>query len=98
MIESVIILAVFAMQCRYAYMYAPPSLKGRARVLYSCIPLVSLIYAMGVVAYLPHAIEEWPIFLIGSLALPILAIFFVGFKTLRSMARARGKTSQQLSE
>ena len=97
MIESLVLLAVTVMLCRYAYLYASPSLQWRIRLLYSCVPLIAIVFAGCVVAYAPYATEELQFWLMGSFALPILAISFVAFKTLRSMAQAKRKSSEQLS-
>ncbi|WP_221541260.1 hypothetical protein [Qipengyuania huizhouensis] len=97
MIESLVLLAVTVMLCRYAYLYASPSLQWRVRLLYSCVPLVALVFAGCVVAYAPYAPEELQLWLMGSFALPILAISVVAIKTLRSMALAKRKSSEQLS-
>ncbi|MDG5749638.1 hypothetical protein P8R33_00785 [Qipengyuania sp. XHP0211] len=91
MLEPLIILAVAAMYCRYAYLYAPPSLERWDRILYSCIPLASLVFMVCVGAIAPHLDEEWQVIVIGSFALLILTVSFVAVKTLRNMAHAKGK-------
>lgn len=97
MIGSLVLLAVTVMLRRYAYLYASPSLQWWVRLLYSCVPVVALVFAGCVVAYAPYATEELQFWLMGSFALPILAISLVAIKTLRSMALAKRKSSEQLS-